>query len=133
MNEKHLDPTPENFNSYELIIGRLLEADHLQKFFYVTDGVVFQEKDVVDSYGHGRRVDRLIIKKDEAWIVDYKSSRFQTGPYQSQVWEYMRILKELFPGKAVKGFLLYLDDMSMEEVIEGNFKDLKDTKVSASH
>ena len=53
---------------------------------------------------------------NEAWIVDYKSSREDTGIYQKQIREYIDIIKEIYPQKKVKGFLIYLDEFVAEGI-----------------
>jgi len=41
--------------------------------------------------------------------------------YRQQIREYMHILQDIYPGIKIKGFLIYLDDVSVEEV-EGEGK-----------
>jgi ATP-dependent exoDNAse (exonuclease V) beta subunit len=75
------------------------------------------EKDVINGLGQTRRIDRLIVKKQELWIVDYKSSRDGREKFLEQVKEYIKIVSDIESGKTVRGFLIYLDDASFEEVI----------------
>ncbi len=109
-------PHAEGFAEYEKILKSVLTADTLKPFFDVGQAQVFQEMDVVNRFGHTRRLDRLIVKKDEAWIVDYKSSREDTGVHKKQVEEYMDIVQEIYPQKKVKGFLIYLDECCAQEI-----------------
>ncbi len=64
-----------------------------------------------------RRIDRLIVKPHEIWIVDYKSSREGMGNFLKQIKEYLAIVGEIHPDKKVRGFLLFLDTARFEEVI----------------
>ncbi|MCB9757155.1 MAG: UvrD-helicase domain-containing protein [Candidatus Omnitrophica bacterium] len=110
-------PQISDWQEFVMDLKRILDAEVLQSFFVVTDGQVFLEKDVVNGLGQTRRIDRLIIKQDELWIVDYKSSREGRAKFLEQVKEYMMIIGDIEPGKTVRGFLLYLDEASFEEVI----------------
>lgn len=109
-------PQVEDFTEYEKTLKKALERDSLKQFFDVVKGEVFQEIDVVDPFGRTKRLDRLIVLDEEAWIVDYKSSRDDTGMYQKQVSEYIDIVKGIYPQKKVKGYLIYLDEFTAEEV-----------------
>jgi len=90
-----------------------LKKKNIKPFFSCPDDEVFTEKDIVTKKGHAKRLDRLILKKDEAWIVDYKSTRSQD---EQQVKEYKHLVKELYPNLRVRGFLMYLDTWKVEEV-----------------
>lgn len=110
-------PQIKEWHDFEVDLRSILDAVALQSFFVVTDGQVFLEKDVVNRLGQTRRIDRLIVKQHETWIVDYKSSREGREKFREQVKEYMMIIGDIEPGKPVRGFLLYLDEASFEEVI----------------
>jgi ATP-dependent exoDNAse (exonuclease V) beta subunit len=97
-------------------LRQLLEKEAVRPFFFVDGGVIYQEKEVVNAYGHTKRIDRLIVKDNEVWVVDYKSSRADEETHRRQVEEYMEIVKELYPGKKIKGHLIYLDTGTVERV-----------------
>jgi len=111
-------PQVADWESYSRVVTNILATPALQPYFAVADGEVRQEQDVVNSLGHTRRVDRLIIKPRELWVVDYKSSREPTGAYHQQLREYMSLLAAIHPTKTVKGYLIYLDDGGVDEVGE---------------
>ena len=52
----------------------------------------------------------------EVWIIDYKSARDSQGRDRAQVEEYKEILKGIYSKKTIKGFLIYLDCLEVEEV-----------------
>ena len=106
----------KNLNEHLSVVRGLLENEKFKPFFYIKKGQVHQEKEVVDSSGNTKRIDRLIITPEEAWIVDYKSAKEESEKYASQIAEYMKIVSEIHPKLKVKGFLIYLDNMGMEEV-----------------
>ena len=72
----------------EGFLRSLLSNAGLKNFFFVPDGCVYTEKELVDKFGNTRRIDRLIIKKDEAWVVDYKSFllRVEAGKNSSGIY-----------------------------------------------
>ena len=94
-----------------------MSAPALKHFFAVPDGEVFLEKELINSSGQTRRVDRLIMKKDEIWIVDYKSSSEGREGFIEQVKEYAAIIREIQSQSPIKGFILYLDDATFEDVL----------------
>ena len=87
-----------------------------KQFFYLGNAEVFQEKEVVNSLGETKRLDRLIIRDKEVWIVDYKTREEEELDYAKQVNEYKSIIRELYPSHEVKGYLLYLEELKVEEV-----------------
>jgi len=103
-------------------IGRMIGSKQLKPYFEIKEGEVFLEKEVTDSFGNARRIDRLIVYPQELLIIDFKSSRPDSGPaensndYKEQITQYKRIMSDIYPDKTVKGLLVYLDDLSIEEV-----------------
>ncbi len=111
-------PYAEDMGGYMSMVRRLVENKDLEPFFYVKGGSVFQEREVVDSSGDTKRIDRLIVMPGAVSIVDYKSARDESERQKAQMAEYMKIVRELYPGPEIKGFLIYLDTLSLEEIHE---------------
>jgi ATP-dependent exoDNAse (exonuclease V) beta subunit len=105
-----------DFKEFESSINKLLDNKSFLSYFEIKDGLIYTEKDIVNSLGDTKRIDRLILKPKEAIIVDYKSTREQNNDYRQQLLEYMKIIQDIYPDLEVKGVLIYLDDMSVEEV-----------------
>jgi ATP-dependent exoDNAse (exonuclease V) beta subunit len=102
-------------------ITALIDKKEVRPLFYVSDGRVYREKEVVDSSGDTKRIDRLIVKEKQILIVDFKSSREGQEIHQRQMKEYIRIIKDMYPESIVKGFLIYLDELALDKVNgEGN-------------
>lgn len=104
--------------SYEDALRRIIRDKHARIFFDCPEHQVFQEKEVVDSFGNTLRIDRLLLNTKEAIVIDYKSSRIQGDEYLEQVRLYTRIIRQIYPKLAVKGYLIYLDTCGLEEVNE---------------
>ncbi|MBM3249322.1 MAG: hypothetical protein FJZ09_00540 [Candidatus Omnitrophica bacterium] len=113
---RDLYPQIADFSPYAAKIRKVLEAKSFRQYFYLGDAQVFQEKEVVNSSGDTKRLDRLIITDKSAWIVDYKSREEEELDYAKQIREYREIIAQLYPKLEVKGYLLYLEELKVEEV-----------------
>ncbi len=105
-----------DFDEFELTVNKLLQKKELKRFFEVGQALVFLEKEIVSSSGNTKRIDRLVVSSKEVWVIDYKSAPDEAANYKEQVREYMEIMKEIYPEKKIRGFLIYLDDLSSEEI-----------------
>ncbi|MDD5611194.1 MAG: UvrD-helicase domain-containing protein, partial [Candidatus Omnitrophica bacterium] len=83
------------------IAEKCLVKKGLKEFFF-TSGKVFTEKEVVNKSGHAKRIDRLVITSNEAWAVDYKSTRENSDEHIRQVREYISIIQDLYPRHKVR-------------------------------
>jgi ATP-dependent exoDNAse (exonuclease V) beta subunit len=121
--EKALEETRRRFpgraegGGYLERLQSMAARQELRDVFYIKDGEVFNEREIVTAYGLTKRIDRMIIRVGEVMIVDYKSSRDRQDEYAAQVREYMDIVSGIYPDRNVRGYLLYLDEMLLEEVI----------------
>ncbi|MDD5194446.1 MAG: UvrD-helicase domain-containing protein [Candidatus Omnitrophica bacterium] len=106
----------DKWPAYQAEVLASLHKEEMHDIFYVKDGQVFCEKELVNNFGDLKRIDRLIVKNSQVWIVDYKSSAKEKEASLAQVIEYMRIIGEIYPGKKARGFLVYLDEAKIEEV-----------------
>ena len=78
------------------------------------DRRVMREATFCDSEGRAYRMDRVVVDPDGIHIVDYKTGAEEADP--SQVREYIRILRDVFPGRPVRGVLAYVDRRAWETV-----------------
>ena len=113
-------PSLSNPGEYAATINKLLENKSLRSYFEIRDGEVYLEKEIVDSSGNTKRIDRLIVRLGEVLIIDYKSSKENNTAYYEQMLQYMKIIREIYPDLNARGILVYLDDLSTEEI---NAKD----------
>lgn len=108
-------PYVDDWKDLGQLVLNVLQSKTLGKFFYAPDAQVLNETEIVNKFGQTKRIDRLIINKDAVWVIDYKSSRDETGKDIKQVKEYVELVSMLY-AKNVKGFIIYLDNLSVEEV-----------------
>ncbi|MBN2345590.1 MAG: UvrD-helicase domain-containing protein [Candidatus Aminicenantes bacterium] len=82
-------------------------------------GDVFSEKEVISQSGalpELRRLDRLQAGAGEILVIDFKTGNEKDPRNNVQVQGYMTAVAPLFPGRVVRGFLLYIDRGEVEEV-----------------
>jgi ATP-dependent exoDNAse (exonuclease V) beta subunit len=91
-----------------------VSAALLQPFF-VTEAKVFVEKEFVNRFGHSRRMDRVLVLDAEVWVLDFKLDAL-TVEGEVQVRSYMDILRDVYPGKKVRGFLISIRALAVKEV-----------------
>lgn len=99
-------------------IAALLEAsfrnDGFRQFF-LGPGEAFTEKEIADRNGNVRRVDRLILDKTGATVLDYKTGD-EREEDRAQMEDYKKIIGDIFPSRTVKGFLYYIEKNVLREV-----------------
>ncbi|MCM8784311.1 MAG: UvrD-helicase domain-containing protein [Candidatus Omnitrophica bacterium] len=109
-------PYFERYDKIKETVLNLLEHKEFYKLFMIEEGSVFQELELVNSLGKTYRLDRLIVKDKEVFLLDFKTSHDREDEDFKQVKEYISLLHEVYPHKEINGFLIYLDDFSLKKV-----------------
>ena len=109
-------PEFDDFAGLQVKIKTLLKDPRFKELFFCEAGSVFTEKEVVNRFGDTKRIDRLILKDDEAVIVDFKSGAEEEGQTK-QIKEYIELILAIYPKKKVRGCLLYVDELMMKEIL----------------
>ncbi len=109
-------PLVTDWNELEDEVRVLVREPALEKFFDVNKDQIFCELEVIDASGDTKRIDRLIVRNDTVEIVDFKSSRDNEADHKTQVRTYVKLVAGLYPGRTVNGWLIYLNDRSLEAV-----------------
>jgi ATP-dependent helicase/nuclease subunit A len=97
-------------------------ARHLQKLnenkiirsWFLPEWAIRTENAILQPGGERNRPDRVIIKDDEAIVIDYKTG-IEKEKNKKQVSDYMQLLLKMGL-KNVKGYLLYTENMKVVEV-----------------
>ncbi|MFA5087859.1 MAG: UvrD-helicase domain-containing protein [Candidatus Omnitrophota bacterium] len=111
-------PQVKDWAEYLAVVEQVVMTESVREFFFVPDGEVHAEREVISASGLTKRMDRVIVKDDQVWVIDYKSTEDDPrGRDERQVQEYQDILREIYPRKASRGFLLYLDRVTVKEVL----------------
>jgi ATP-dependent exoDNAse (exonuclease V) beta subunit len=111
-------PFIEDFSEHEAVIRKVISAGALKDFFYLNGAQSFQEKEIVDTLGRTYRLDRLIVLKDEARIIDYKTTVEDASRFKEQLDTYRKILSSMYPGKPLKAFIISLEEATAQELHE---------------
>ena len=71
------------------------------------------------------QIDRLVVRENEIWIVDYKTNRFVPTmsqnvpmPYKIQLFAYKELIKKIFTDKIIRTFLLWTENLSLMEMTD---------------
>jgi ATP-dependent helicase/nuclease subunit A len=94
-------------------IVKLFGIKDVEDWFSGEWGILNEASILIPQKGE-RRPDRVMIKKDKAVIVDYKTG-LQEKKHKNQVVSYIELLKEMGYSQ-VKGYLLYIDEVCLIEV-----------------
>jgi ATP-dependent helicase/nuclease subunit A len=80
--------------------------------------IVKKEHDVSDFQGNLFRMDRVIFEENRIFVIDYKTGTGQEAEkeYLSQVRNYARLLKEIYPDRNVEGIIAYVDLKAIRRV-----------------
>ena len=76
---------------------------------------VLIEQEFVNRTGQLFRMDRVCVDVDAVTVVDYKTGDDDPS-YTDQVRGYMEILRDLYPGKAVRGVLAFIDRRTLRKI-----------------
>jgi len=94
-------------------LERIFEMEQVKDWF-AEGTLVLREMEVVDEEGGLHRLDRVVVKEGLLEVIEYKVGH-REGWHVGQVREYMRLLREIFPG-TIRGFILYIDEAAVLEV-----------------
>ena len=108
---EHIDP-----NAAELRLVAFLSQPNIFKYFQpVPHRVIQNEKEFAQADGRLSRMDRVIADTNVVTVIDYKTGD-EHEHYHEQVRTYMSILEDLYPGRAIRGILAFVDRGTSKEV-----------------
>jgi ATP-dependent exoDNAse (exonuclease V) beta subunit len=96
-----------------------LNDEEVSDYFRAAPGrVIKKEQEFSDPRGNLFRMDRVIFEGDQISVIDYKTGTDKETEknYVSQLKNYIRILKEIYPDKKVEGVIAYVDLKEMRKV-----------------
>lgn len=103
----------------EARIKRVLDNPEMGRYFREAYGrEIRKEQEYSDGDGRLFRMDRVVIDPDGVTVIDYKtgSEKEALEKYKSQIRNYMKILAEVYPGKAVRGVIAFVDLGEVEKM-----------------
>ncbi|MDD8021022.1 MAG: UvrD-helicase domain-containing protein [Acidobacteriota bacterium] len=113
---------PEEKEEATRCLLQFLMRPEVAEFFRQKPGrEVRTEAEMVNRRGELYRSDRLLIEPEIISIVDFKTGQFPDEAirkgHAEQVKNYKAILEEIYPGRKVRGWLLYIDSGELEEIL----------------
>lgn len=97
-----------------------LNHEEIKPYFKPSPGrVIKKEQDYSDSRGNLFRMDRVILEEGRVSVIDYKTGTDKEAEkeYVSQLKNYIRILKEIYPDKTIEGVIAYVDLKEIRRVM----------------
>jgi len=89
-----------------------LSHEEISPYFLAAPArVVKKEQDFSDLRGNLFRMDRVIFEEGRIVVIDYKTGtdREAEKEYISQIKNYVRLLREIYPDRNVEGIIAYID------------------------
>jgi len=86
------------------------------KKWFAADVKVMNEITILMPTGEQFRLDRVVIRGNEATVIDYKFGEKESGNYLQQVKQYMNLISQM--GYKVKGYVCYV---SLRKVVKVNW------------
>lgn len=82
------------------------------------DRFVLREAAICDPEGDVFRMDRVVLDPGSVMVIDFKTGgrTEEAEAYREQIRRYVRLLKDVHPGRPVRGFLSFVDRDRIEEV-----------------
>jgi ATP-dependent exoDNAse (exonuclease V) beta subunit len=96
-----------------------LNHEEIKPYFQAMPGrAIRKEQDFSDPRGNLFRMDRVTFEEDQVSVIDYKTGTDKEAEkeYISQLKNYIRILKEIYPDKNVEGVIAYVDLKEIRKV-----------------
>jgi ATP-dependent exoDNAse (exonuclease V) beta subunit len=114
--ETGLDYDEEEVKS--VVMAMTSHKDMAGYFMEASGRRIRKEQEYADGTGQLFRMDRVVIDRDGAVVIDYKTGKDKEAQdkYRAQLRDYMRILGEVYTGKAIKGIVAFVDLCEMEKL-----------------
>jgi ATP-dependent helicase/nuclease subunit A len=98
------------------VLSGLLSLDELRPYFLMNEGrKVLNEQEFAGSDGALVRMDRVVADPAVVTVIDYKTGD-EKPEYTEQVLKYMKILRDYYTGRSVRGLLVYIDQQLVRTV-----------------
>jgi len=117
-----IDLKPDGIEEIENELIDILNIAEVKPWFFIDDNIninIYTEKDIVNSDGELKRIDRLIITAEKAIVIDYKTgiiNSVKADKYRKQLKNYMNIISQIYPDKSVEGYILYIDEKRVQKI-----------------
>lgn len=112
----------DGFIGDEELCKKILTHHNLLNFFGENSKTEVPIAGYINGRFVSRRIDRLVIdeNKKEIHVLDYKTDTDKSAfldKYIVQIKEYTTLLHEIYPNYKIHGYILWLTDFSIEEIL----------------
>ncbi len=112
-----LEHIPEDADSIISSVRSFFDNPVFCRFFAPEDDAVFHtEKEIVDGKGNTFKMDRIIVRPNVVDVVDYKTGKTHRAAHEEQINHYGRLISEIYPGKEVRKYIVYIETGEVVEV-----------------
>lgn len=104
------------------IVAIIQNRPDLKTFFAANAQTEVPIAGYINNHFISRRIDRLLINHENKTIdfIDYKTDTDKTtfvDQYKYQLNEYVQLLKSAYPDYKITGYILWLNDWSLDKII----------------
>lgn len=112
-----LDLDPGDWKVEEDFVKPLLRVFALPEFraWFDPAATSLVEAEIMDAAGGVYRPDRIVLRPDKIEIIDFKVGKREEA-HKEQVETYAGLLRDVFAGRQVAGYLVYIDEPAIVEV-----------------
>jgi ATP-dependent exoDNAse (exonuclease V) beta subunit len=108
----------ENVDFLKESLKNLFSSKEILKMFSYEKDEIFNEKEIVNSYGESFRIDKLIVSRDKLIILDFKSSSYDEEGNKKQLENYVFLCSDIYPDKKVFAYIVDIDKRSLVKVCQ---------------
>lgn len=95
-------------------VKRILDLPEVARWFG-KDVSSLTEAEIMDPAGEVVRPDRIVVAGSEVHVIDFKVG-LREEAHREQISKYVELLRGIFAGKRVTGFLVYVDEPAIVEM-----------------
>ena len=96
----------------------IVNHNNIHHYFKAAKGRdIRREQEYVDGAGNLFRMDRVVIDPTQVTVIDYKTGSRKGENHQTQLQNYMGILRDVYPNRVITGLIVYVDLNETEQVI----------------
>ena len=105
------------------LVEKIRNRPDLKRFFAAAAKTEVPIAGCLNGRFVSRRIDRLLINQETKTIdfIDYKTDADKTmfvEKYKQQLNEYLDLLKSAYQGYKINGYILWLNDWSLEQIVK---------------
>ncbi len=118
--QKHKELQFIDLNSSSELVDKIKSNKEISRFFEPNARTEMPIAGIINGKFQSRRIDRVVINKDEILFMDYKTDidkLLHREHYESQMQDYAKLLSLVYTDRRISGFILWLNDFSLEQII----------------